>query len=72
MTKPKSSKVLKEVSDASIAIVGRIVRQLETKQLAGTLTKDAYKAAVVDAKKAVGKDWSDVAEAIENFDPKKR
>ena len=69
MTKPKSNKAPKEVSDTSIAVVRRAVRELETRQAAGTLTKDLYKAIAAAAKKTVGKDWFDVAEAIENFKP---
>ena len=69
MTKPKSNKAPKEVSDTSIAVVRHAVRELETRQAAGTLTKDSYKAIADAAKRTVGKDWSDVAEAIENFKP---
>ncbi len=69
MTKPKSARAAKEVSDESIAVVRRAVRELETRQAAGTLTKDSYKSIADAAKKTVGKDWPDVAEAIENLKP---
>jgi ribosomal protein L19E len=68
MTKAKS-KSSGEVSNASIATVRRIVADLESKRDSGKLTKDVYKAAVAEAKKATGKDWSEVSEAIENFKP---
>lgn len=70
MTKAKSSKAPSEVSDASILTVRRVVADLEMKKTAGKLTPEVYKNAVATAKKAVGKDWSDLAEAIENYNPK--
>jgi ribosomal protein L19E len=59
----------KEVSDASIVAIRRIVADLESKRDSGKLTKEVYKAAVAEAKKATGKDWPEVSEAIENFKP---
>lgn len=69
MTKRKETG---EVSNESILTVRRIVADLEMAQAFGKLTPEVYKGAVATAKKAVGKDWSEVAEAIENFKPTKR
>lgn len=61
-----------EVSDSSILMVRRFVSDLEMKKASGKLTKDVYKETVKQAKRAVGSDWPDLAEAIENYDPKIR
>ena len=69
MAKSKAAKQDDGISDAALTTVKRIVAQLEDKSEKGTLNKSAYAALRDEAKKATGKNWSDVAGSVERYKP---
>lgn len=60
-----------DISDKVLSVVKKCVAELEALQDSGKLTKDSYNALAREAKRASGKSWSDVAESIENFKPRR-